>query len=88
MEINSEKLADMTLKELSELKEIVFDTVTDLSNKLTDYAMMSNDTDFKNMDESKRIEYSKLIVHQNLLSKIKELITDKTIKEFILNSNE
>lgn len=88
MEINIEKLSTLDLKELSELKDIVLNTVNDLSNNLTDYAMISNDIDFKNMDEFRKKEYSMLIAHQNLLSKIKEIITTKTIKEYIINYNE
>lgn len=88
MEINIEKLSTLGLKELSELKDIVLNTVNDLSNNLTDYAMISNDIDFKNMDEFRKKEYSMLIAHQNLLSKIKEIITTKTIKEYIINYNE
>lgn len=88
MEINIEKLSTLDLKELSDLKDIVLNTVNDLSNNLTDYAMISNDIDFKNMDEFRKKEYSMLIAHQNLLSKIKEIITTKTIKEYIINYNE
>lgn len=88
MEINIEKLSTLDLKELSELKDIVLNTVNDLSNNLTDYAMISNDIDFKNMDEFRKKEYSMLIAHQNLLSKIKEIITTKIIKEYIINYNE
>ena len=77
MKIDRNKLSKLKFNELVSLKTIVNDIVTELSNNLTDYAMMSNDVDFQNMDELKKKEYSRLILFQNLLSVIKENIINK-----------
>ena len=82
MKINRNKLSKLKFNELVSLKTIVNDIVTELSNNLTDYAMMSNDVDFQNMDELKKKEYSRLILFQNLLSVIKENIINKTIEDY------
>ena len=82
MKIDRNKLSKLKFNELVSLKTIVNDIVTELSNNLTDYAMMSNDVDFKNMDELKKKEYSRLILFQNLLSVIKENIINKTIEDY------
>lgn len=82
MKIDRNKLSKLKFNELVSLKTIVNDIVTELSNNLTDYAMMSNDVDFQNMDELKKKEYSRLILFQNLLSVIKENIINKTIENY------
>lgn len=82
MNIDKNKIAKLNINELASLKTIVNDIVTDLSNNLTDYAMMSNDIDFQNMDDFKKKEYSRLILFQNLLSVIKENIINKTIEDY------
>jgi hypothetical protein len=82
MKIDRNKLSKLKFNELVSLKTIVNDIVTELSNNLTDYAMMSNDVDFQNMDELKKKEYSRLILFQNLLSVIKENIINKTIEDY------
>lgn len=82
MKIDRNKLSKLKFNELVSLKTIVNDIVTELSNNLTDYAMMSNDVDFQNMDELKKNEYSRLILFQNLLSVIKENIINKTIEDY------
>ena len=82
MKIDRNKLSKLNFNELVSLKTIVNDIVTELSNNLTDYAMMSNDVDFQNMDELKKKEYSRLILFQNLLSVIKENIINKTIEDY------
>lgn len=82
MNIDRNKLSKLKFNELVSLKTIVNDIVTELSNNLTDYAMMSNDVDFQNMDELKKKEYSRLILFQNLLSVIKENIINKTIEDY------
>lgn len=83
MKIDRNKLSKLKFNELVSLKTIVNDIVTELSNNLTDYAMMSNDVDFQNMDELKKKEYSRLILFQNLLSVIKENIINKTIENYL-----
>lgn len=82
MKIDRNKLSKLKFNELVSLKTVVNDIVTELSNNLTDYAMMSNDVDFQNMDELKKKEYSRLILFQNLLSVIKENIINKTIEDY------
>lgn len=82
MNIDKNKIAKLNINELASLKSIVNDIVTELSNNLTDYAMMSNDIDFQNMDDFKKKEYSRLILFQNLLSVIKENIINKTIEDY------
>lgn len=82
MNIDKNKISKLKINELASLKSIVNDIVTELSNNLTDYAMMSNDVDFQNMDELKKKEYSRLILFQNLLSVIKENIINKTIEDY------
>lgn len=82
MKIDRNKLSKLKFNELVSLKTIVNDIVTELSNNLTDYAMMSNDVEFQNMDELKKKEYSRLILFQNLLSVIKENIINKTIEDY------
>lgn len=82
MNIDKNKIAKLNINELASLKTIVNDIVTELSNNLTDYAMMSNDIDFQNMDDFKKKEYSRLILFQNLLSVIKENIINKTIEDY------
>lgn len=82
MKIDRNKLSKLKFNELVSLKTIVNDIVTELSNNLTDYAMMSNDIDFQNMDDFKKKEYSRLILFQNLLSVIKENIINKTIEDY------
>lgn len=82
MNIDKNKISKLKINELASLKSIVNDIVTELSNNLTDYAMMSNDIDFQNMDDFKKKEYSRLILFQNLLSVIKENIINKTIENY------
>lgn len=82
MNIDKNKISKLKINELASLKSIVNDIVTELSNNLTDYAMMSNDIDFQNMDDFKKKEYSRLILFQNLLSVIKENIINKTIEDY------
>ena len=78
MNINTSKIEKLPLNKLFELKTIINDSVVEMSNNLTEYAMMHTGFDFKNMSE----EYSKLMQFQNLLSKVKEVINDKIIKEY------
>lgn len=82
MNIDKNKISKLKINELASLKSIVNDIITELSNNLTDYAMMSNDIDFQNMDDFKKKEYSRLILFQNLLSVIKENIINKTIENY------
>lgn len=82
MEINVDKIEKLPLNKLFELKTIINDSVVEMSNNLTEYAMMHTGFDFKNMSEANSKEYSKLMQFQNLLSKVKEVINDKIIKEY------
>ena len=82
MEINVDKIEKLPLNKLFELKTIINDSVVEMSNNLTEYAMMHTGFDLKNMSEENSKEYSKLMQFQNLLSKVKEEINDKIIKEY------
>ena len=82
MEINVEKIEKLPLNKLFELKNIINESVVEMSNNLTEYAMMHTGFDFKNMSEENSKEYNKLIQFQNLLSKVKEIINNKILKEY------